>query len=242
MYTQFYQLRKPPFHVTPDPSFFFLSDSHKEALASIIYGIEQRKGFIAIFGEVGLGKTTVLRSYLDRIDRGQIKPVYVFNANVTFAGLLKTICRELGVRVRSAVVSEMVSALHEALIKEYRQGRNVVLIIDEAQNMPTGTLENLRMLSNLETSTDKLIQIVLVGQPEFQNRLEQHELRQLKQRLAIRHTITPLSSQESMDYIVHRLSKVTVGSHRVFTRKALLTVVKAAQGIPGTINILWCIG
>jgi general secretion pathway protein A len=238
MYTHFYRLKKGPFHVTPDPEFLFLSSGHKEALASIIYGIEQRKGFIAIVGEVGLGKTTVLRSYLDRVDRTQVKPVYIFNASVTFAGLLKTIFQELGLDVQSSDVFEMVNTLHAVLIKEYQQGRNVVLIIDEAQNMPVQTLENLRMLSNIETSTDKLIQIVLVGQPEFQKRLDLHQLRQLKQRLAIRHTIAPLSRQESMAYIEHRLSKVATGAEPVFSKAALRAIVKQAKGIPRLINIL----
>jgi nucleoside-triphosphatase THEP1 len=167
MYLSFYHLKKEPFHITPDPEFLFLSPSHKEALGSVIYGIEKRKGFVAITGEVGVGKTTILRSYLDRAELERLKIIYVFNPNVSFQGLLKTISRELGFTLRADDTYEMVNQLQEILIEMYWRNQFVVLIIDEAQNMPIDTLENLRMLSNLETSKDKLIQILLVGQPEF---------------------------------------------------------------------------
>jgi general secretion pathway protein A len=238
MYRQFYQLKRAPFHATPDPEFLFLSAGHREALASLTYGIEKRKGFIALIGEDGLGKTTVLRCYLEGSDRARFKPVYIFNADVRFAGLLKTIHRELGLDVDSTDAFELVGALHEELIEKYRQGQNVVLIIDEAQNMPTETLENLRVLSNLETSTDKLLQIVLVGRPELQKRLSQTQLRQLNQRLAVRCSLAPLGPEESLAYIEHRLSRVAMGTESVFTPDALKTVVKHAGGVPRLINIL----
>ncbi len=238
MYLSFYQLKKAPFHITPDPEFLFLSPSHKEALGSVIYGIEQRKGFVAITGEVGVGKTTILRSYLDNADRQGLKIIYVFNANVSFDGLLKTIYRELGLTVDTNDVYEMVNQLHVILIEEYRQNQNVVLIIDEAQNMPIETLENLRMLSNLETSKDKLIQILLVGQPEFERKLDLHELRQLKQRIAIRCKILPLSPKESLAYIEHRLARASGKRTSVFSKSALNLIVQHARGIPRIINIL----
>jgi general secretion pathway protein A len=181
MYLDYYQLEKYPFHVTPDPEFLFLSPSHREALASVIYGVEEKKGFIAILGEVGVGKTTILRSYLEKVEKDQLKTIYVFHANISFKDLLKTICRELGIPLGSDDLYDIVPNLHEALIEEYRQGHTVVLIIDEAQNMPIDTLENLRMLSNLETTEDKLIQIVLCGQPEFEVMLNRRELLALKQ-------------------------------------------------------------
>jgi type II secretory pathway predicted ATPase ExeA len=240
MYLSFYQLKKEPFHITPDPEFLYLSPSHKQALGSVIYGIEQRKGFIAITGEVGVGKTTILRSYLDRAEREQLKIIYVFNCNVSFGGLVKTIHRELGPTTSAATnVYEMVDQLHSILIEEYRQGRNVALIIDEAQNMPIATLENLRMLSNLETSKDKLIQILLVGQPEFDRKLELHELRQLKQRIAIRCKILPLTRGESIDYIRHRLAKASRKKKtKLFSRGALSLIVKHSRGIPRMLNVL----
>lgn len=237
MYLDFYKLEDKPFHITPDPGFLYLSPSHKEALASIIYGVEARKGFVTITGEVGVGKTTIIRSYLEKVDRKSLRTIYVFNSNVSFQGLLGSILRDLDHDVPNDVLN-MVDSLHRKLIEEYKRGRNVVLIIDEAQNMPLETLENLRMLSNLETTKDKLLQILLVGQPELEKTLQLHELRQLRQRIAVRCRILPLNNIESMEYIRHRLSKVTPRIDSVFTKGALNRVVKEAKGIPRTINIL----
>ena len=239
MYLRFYHLKKDPFNVTPDPEFLFLSPGNREALASIIYGVENRKGFIVITGEVGAGKTTILRSYLKKADKEHLKIVFLFNPNVSFEGLLKVIFSDLGSTPGTDDVFEMVNRLHHLLIEEYRQSNNVVLVVDEVQNMPVETLENLRMLSNLETSTDKLIQIVLAGQPEFRKLLERTELRQLKQRIAIQATISPFTREESHAYIEHRLEKVSTDStERVFTRGALKKIVKQAKGFPRNINIL----
>jgi general secretion pathway protein A len=238
MYLHYYHLRREPFRLTPDPDFFFLSTSHREALASIMYGVEQRKGFVAIIGEVGVGKTTILHSYLEEINKQQLKIIYIFNTNVSFNGLLKTICQELELSTKTDDSFEMVNRLHQWLIDEYREGRNVVLIIDEAQNMPVETLENLRMLSNLETSTDKLIQIVLVGQPELEQKLNLRELRQLNQRIAIKTNIMPLNRQESLAYIHHRLTKAASKDSNIFSKRALNLIVKQARGIPRIINIL----
>lgn len=238
MYANFYNLKKEPFHITPDPEFLFLSPSHKEALGSIIYGIGHKKGFVLITGEVGVGKTTIVRSYLEDVDRSKLKIIYIFNSNVSFQGLLKTIYRELGIIDLTDDVFELVNQLHYVLIEEYKKGITVVLIIDEAQNMPVETLENIRMLSNLETSTDKLIQIVFSGQPEFEQKLERKELRQLKQRIAVRATIRPLSAAESRAYILHRLNKASAKNSALFTDGALRRIIKEAQGIPRLINIL----
>ena len=243
MYLNFYNLRIEPFNVTPDPEFLFLNPSHKEALASIMYGVEKRKGFILITGEVGVGKTTILRSYLEKIDKEQTKVIYIFNSNVSFEGLLKTVCRELGLDTRLTDVFEIVDRLHIFLIDQYRQGHNVVLIIDEAQNMPKETLESLRMLSNLETTTDKLIQIVLVGQPELEEKLNHEELRQLKQRIAVHTVIYPLTKEESIAYIQHRLTKVYVKKSHIryvpiFNEESLKLIIKYSLGIPRIINIL----
>jgi len=238
MYASFYKLKKEPFHITPDPEFLFLSPSHKEALGSIVYGVGHRKGFVLITGEVGVGKTTIVRSYLEDIDRSKLKIIYIFNSNVTFQGLLKTICRELEIPDLTNDVVEMVNQLHYSLIEEYKKGFTVVLIIDEAQNMPVETLENIRMLSNLETSTDKLIQIIFSGQPEFEQKLERKELRQLKQRIAVKATIRPLTPDESRAYIVHRLAKASAENAALFTDGALRKIIKEANGIPRIINIL----
>jgi general secretion pathway protein A len=238
MYLDFYHFQKGPFHITPDPEFLFLSPSHKDALGTIIYGIEQRKGFVAIIGEVGLGKTTIIRSYLERVDPKQVKPIYIFNPQVSFAELLRTIYREFGLEPHTEDLLELVNHLYEVLLAEHQAGRNIVLVIDEAQNMPVETLENLRMLSNLETPTDKLLQILLVGQPEFEQKLTLQTLRQLRQRIAIRARILPLTPAESMAYIHHRLAKVALRRGPIFTAGALKRIVKQAKGVPRVINIL----
>ena len=238
MYQNFYRLKKEPFHITPNPEFLFLSPSHKQALGSIVYGVRNRKGFIVITGEVGVGKTTILRSYLEGVAKQKTKVIYIFNTNVSFKNLLKTIYKELGLDAKTGDVVEMLNDLYQILMEEYKQGNTVLLIADEAQNMPIETLENLRMLSNLETSNDKLLQIVLIGQYEFEEILNLHELRQLKQRIVIRSTIVPLSEKESAAYIKHRLDKAALNGSPVFTKGALKRIVKEAKGIPRVLNIL----
>ncbi len=238
MYLNFYGLRKQPFHVTPDPEFLYLSRSHKEALAAIIYGIAEKKGFVAITGPVGVGKTTILRSYLEGADKDKLRIVYIFNAELTFDGLLRTIYHELGIQLEATDVVEMVNRLYGYLIEQYKQGKTVVLVVDEAQNMPIETLESLRMISNLETSRDKLIQIVLVGQPEFDEKLSTTRLRQLKQRVAVRATIVPFSMEESLDYIKFRLQRAGADASSVFSSGAMKRIVEKARGIPRIINVL----
>jgi general secretion pathway protein A len=238
VYLNFYNLKREPFQITPDPEFLYLSPKHKEALAAILYGVKQRKGFVAIIGEVGVGKTTILRSYMEEVSKENLRIVYIFNANVTFGSLLKMVFRDLDLVPGTDDTSEMVNQLHEYLIEEYKEDRNVVLIIDEAQNIPVGTFESLRMLSNLESSTEKLIQIVLVGQPELEKKLDLKELRQLKQRIAVKATISPLSQKESMDYVLYRLAKGGTKDAPIFTKKALGMIVRHSKGIPRTINIL----
>lgn len=238
MYEKFYNLTREPFHITPDPRFLFLSEGHKQALASMVYGIEKRKGFVAITGGIGVGKTTIIRAYLEKAAAANLKVIYIFQANIGFVDLVKTIYREFDLKLATNNLADMVNGLHLALIEVYRQGKTVVIIIDEAQNMPVETLENLRMLSNLETPTEKLIQVVLVGQAEFDDLLERHELRQLKQRIAIRTHILPLSAEDSFAYIQHRLSVAGLDNSSIFDKGALDVIVKEARGIPRKLNIL----
>ena len=238
MYLSFFNLKKEPFQITPDPAFLFLSPGHKEALASIIYGVEKKKGFVLIIGAVGVGKTTILRAYLEKAEKGRFKIIYLFNSNISYHNLLRFIFKELNLTPESDDISEMVNELHKALINEYKEGNNVLLLIDEAQNMPVDTLENLRMLSNLETTTEKLIQIVFSAQPEFENTLNMDALRQLKQRIAVKATIAPLSSEESFSYIKHRLKKAADREPAIFTQAALNKIVRHAVGIPRLINVL----
>ncbi|MGC8490777.1 MAG: AAA family ATPase [Syntrophobacteraceae bacterium] len=238
MYHEFFKFKQDPFDITPDPEFLFLSPSHKEASGSIFYGIETRKGFVAVTGEVGLGKTTILRSYLEGTDPEKIRIVYIFNSAVSFDKLLRQICADLGIPVGNEDQAELLDILFYHLIEEYRKDHNVVLIIDEAQNMPVETLERLRVLTNLETSQDKLIQIILAGQPELEAKLELPELRHLNQRIAIRSHIEALTADESVAYIHHRLMKASSFHNPVFTKKAMKLIIKQAGGVPRTINIL----
>jgi len=238
MYLDFYHLNREPFRITPDPEFLYLSPGHKEALAAIAYGVEQRKGIIAVTGEVGTGKTTILRYYLGKADPERLKAAYVFNPAVSFPALLQMIFRELGIPPGSGEAGGMVDRFHGYLIEEYRKDHTVVLFIDEAQNMPVETLENLRMLSNLESSEDKLLQIVLCGQTELEPLLDRNELRQLKSRIAVRAAIPPLSRKESLAYFRHRMSISSEEGSDIFTRAALERIVRKAKGNPRSINIL----
>lgn len=238
MYLNFYNLKKEPFNITPDPDLLFLSPSHKEALAAVIYGVTQRKGFVVIIGEVGVGKTTIIRSFLDKANNRQLKVIYLFNANLSFKALLKTIYENLGHVPASEDVFEMVNQLHSILIENYKAGVNVVLIVDEAQNMPVDTLKNLHMLSNLETSTEKLIQVVFSGQPEFEDTLSCDMLRQLKQRVVIKVRILPLTTKESFAYIDYRLSKTAEKDPDIFRSGALKLIIQKAAGIPRIMNTL----
>ncbi len=266
MYLKFYQLESEPFHITPDPEYLFLSPSHKEALASVLYGVERRKGFIALTGEVGTGKTTVIRAFLEHkrpntatdaqireasnatpsdplepvagAPESRLVPICLLNSALSFDELMRTILKQLHIDARSMTVAEMVNRLHWALIAAYRRGHNVVLFIDEAQNMPVETLEALRMLSNLETHTDKLIQIVLAGQPELEEKLSLHALRQFRQRIAVRARLELLTRKESVEYIEHRLAKAALLPGRVFSDAALRFIARSGRGCPRALNII----
>ena len=238
MYSRFYGFSTEPFQNTPDLDFLFLSQNHKEALACIEYGIRQRKGFIAITGEVGVGKTIILRSYLTKVDANKQKTIYILNPRISFDSLLATILKELSAEPVAGPATQKLNQLHEVLIAEYRSDHTVVLIIDEVQNMPIETLECIGMLSNLETATEKLIQVVLVGQPELDVLLNRYELRQARERIVLRARIAPLTKTESEEYIYHRLSLVRREPRAVFSKQALDRIVKSANGIPRRLNIL----
>jgi len=238
MYSRFYGFTTEPFQNTPDLDFLFLSPNHKEALACIEYGIQQRKGFIAVTGEAGVGKTIILRSYLTKVDAQKQKTIYVLNPKLTFDSLLTTILKELSAEPVAGIAAQKLNQLHEVLIAEYRNDHTVVLIIDEAQHIPIETLESIRMLSNMETATEKLIQIVLVGQPELDALLNRSELRHVRERIALRARIAPLTKTESEEYIDHRLNLVSREPRSVFSKQALDRIVKSANGIPRRLNIL----
>jgi general secretion pathway protein A len=230
-YTSFFGIRESPFHVTPDPDNILLTESHKQALGSICYGILARKEFVVVTGEVGVGETSVLRSSLDRLDPAKTKTVYPFNPRLKPAALYEVILTDLGGQIDSG--QSAVEALQYHLLELYNRGINVVLAIDDAQNMPEETLEDLRVLSNLETRSDKLLQIVLVGQPELDTMLAKWSMRQLRQRVAMRATISALSLAQSFRYVRHRLAVAgRVEDEPLFSLPALFYIAYAAQGNP----------
>jgi general secretion pathway protein A len=238
VYVDFYGLDREPFHITPDPDFLYLSPCHKEAFATILYGVEQQKGFVVVSGEVGTGKTTILRAYLKQLKKTKIRPIYIFDPDVSFEELLEAILHEFDYGEPATSQFTRLQWLRHKLIDEYEVGSTVVLMIDEAQNMPVETLEKLRVLTNLETPTDKLIQVLLVGQPELEEKLALHQLRQLNQRVAVRAKLRPLSKRESQGYIRFRLVEAGGKPEQIFTEGAVALITRYAKGNPRVLNIV----
>ncbi len=237
MYEQFYGLREKPFNMTPDPEFLFFTEKHKEAFAHLVYGIRERRGFIEITGEVGAGKTTLCRALLNEFDT-DTKIALILNPFLTDIELLRAINEELYIDSSGETTKELLDTLNKYLIDQHAAGRNVVLLIDESQNLPIQTLEQIRIISNLETVKAKLIQIVLVGQPELRQLLSKPELRQLNQRITVRYHISPLSRQETEDYIYHRLKVAGDQGGITFSKEAIDLIFKITSGVPRMINIL----
>jgi general secretion pathway protein A len=238
MYESFYGLKENPFKVTPDPKFLYLGENHKEALAQLLYGVKESKGFIVITGEVGAGKTTLLYSLLERIDNnGHMKTAFLFNPKLEVNDFILYILRDLGVKVRRSTKGDYLQALHGYLLDAYRHDKKVVLIVDEAQGLKPELLEEIRLLSNLETAKSKLLQIVLVGQPELNKTLLDPDFRQLKQRVNLRYHLTPLSEKETKEYIEKRL-RIAGSNGAIFTPKAIREIYRRSRGIPRVINIL----
>jgi general secretion pathway protein A len=237
VYTAYYQLREKPFALTPDPRFLFLSLSHREALAHVIYGVEQGEGFIAVTGEVGTGKTTLCRTLLERLGGGA-ELAFIFNPTLSGEELWRAISMEYGLPEANRTRAELIDQLGRFLLDAKAAGRRVVLVVDEAQNLSMETLEEVRLLSNLETSTAKLIQIVLFGQPELDEKLDSPALRQLRQRITVRWRLSPLSQLESAAYVCHRV-RIAAGCNRdLFARSALREIGRRARGIPRVLNLL----
>jgi len=238
MYKDFYHFTKEPFNNTPDSEFLYLSPTHWEALAAIVYGTENRKAFILITGDVGVGKTSILRAHLKDIDRDKVRYIYITNPNLTFRELLEKIFKELHIEAEGLTTGQMVARFHHVVADEYQHGRNFIILVDEAQHMPVETLENIKLFSNLETSTDKMIQFVFAAPPEFDQILDLHHLRSLKQRITVRARIHPLSAEESAEYIQYRLSLVADSEEQAFTKDAIIMIAARAKGIPKIINII----
>ncbi len=239
LYREYFGLTQTPFGITPDPFFLYLSASHREALAQLSYGIKARKGFVILTGEVGTGKTTLIHSLLRDLG-DDTQTALIFSTIMNPLDLLRYICEEFQLiepRQPSTEIHDYLVVLNEFLLQKYRNGENCALIIDEAQNLSPEVLESIRLLSNFETSKDKLLQIVLVGQPELAIRLNSQELRQLKQRITLRHQLHVLSLSECREYVSNRL-RIAGGDPAIFTQAALESLYRYSGGIPRLINVL----
>lgn len=238
MYLQSFGLREKPFTLSPDPRYLFLAESHREALAHLLYGVDQGEGFIAVVGEVGTGKTTLCRTLLQRLG-AETEVAFVFNPDLSPQELLESVCNEFGIAVPGgASRRDLLDRINGYLVHNKGQGRRVLLIIDEAQNLPSETLEQVRLLSNLETETSKLIQIVLLGQPELSAKLASNELRQLRQRISVWWNLGPLSRAETFEYVRHRLRVAGGAARSPFSDGALREVHRRSAGVPRVVNIL----
>ena len=237
MYLHFFNLREPPFNLTPDPRFLFLSAQHEEALTHLLYGIHERKGFIEITGEVGTGKTMLCRALLERLDK-TVSTALIFNSYLTKMELLQGITDDLGLQPRETTSKGYIDTLNAYLLDEFTAGRNAVVVIDEAQNLESTVLEQLRMLSNLETERGKLLQIILVGQPELHAKLAAPQMRQLEQRIAVRFHIHELTRTETEQYITHRMSVAGAAHTVTWSRRAVRLIHRYTGGIPRRINLL----
>ena len=237
MYLSFYGLKKKPFNITSDPNFLFMSKRHKEAFSHLLYGINERKGFLEITGEIGTGKTTLCRALLNQLN-GQAKTSFILNPNLSELQLLQSILEDFGLPIKRRTKVDLLRQLNKFLLEQEEQGCNVILILDEAQNLTAKLLEQIRMLSNLETEREKLFQIILVGQPELKQRLQSPKLTQLRQRIAIRYHIMPLDRDEVGQYIYHRLKVAGSDGSIIFSNEAIDEIYKYSQGTPRLINVL----
>jgi len=225
--------------MTPDPQYVYFGENHREALAQLFYGVQEKKGFIVLTGEVGTGKTTLLHFLLDKLnhDGTQTKTAFLFNPKLTVNDFIEYILKDLGVEVKGGTKGDHLHLLHETLINSYKKGERVILIIDEAQGLNPALLEEIRLLSNLETPKSKLLQIILVGQPELDKTLSQDGFRQLRQRVNMRYYLPALSKKETKEYIDKRL-RIAGRKEPIFTKNALREVYSRSKGTPRLINVL----
>lgn len=236
MYLQFFNLKEEPFSLTPDPRFFFLSNQHDVAVNALLYGVQSRKGFLMLTGEVGTGKTTVCRTLISKLGQ-EVELAVILNPLLSMTGLLRAINRDFGNEVKSNSLEKQMEGLNRFLSARVKEGRNAVVLIDEAQNLSVEALEMTRLLSNLETDRQKLLQIILVGQPELEQTLQKHELRQLEQRISIRHCLGVLKFDEMREYVSHRLMIANGEGQLHFKDGALKKLYNQSKGYPRLINI-----
>jgi general secretion pathway protein A len=238
MYKEFYGLRANPFNVNPDPRYLFLTRHTEEALACLTYGIQSRKGFVLLTGEVGTGKTTLINKLLEWLRLQQVATAFIFNSRLNVPQFLDYMMADFGIPCDSRAKSQILLRLYNWLLDRYRAGETAVLIVDEAQNLSEEVLEEIRMLTNLETFTEKLLQIVLVGQPELEQKLKQPQLRQLRQRLTLRAKTHALTLDETKAYVQQRLRIAGSNGQQIFEPEAVIAVHRYASGIPRVINLL----
>lgn len=236
MYEAFFGLAQPPFNMTPDPRFVYLSRHHQAALSAMCYGVERRTGFIQITGEIGAGKTTLSRAFLRQLGEN-VHSSLVFNPKLSELELLQEIVEDFGLKPKTRRRKDYFDCLNSFLLEESAKGFNAVLIIDEAQLLPPRALEQIRLLSNLETATQKLLQIILMGQPELKDLLKRPDLKQLRQRITVRCHLSELSLEEVQQYIAHRLN-VAGASENFFTPEAMQRIYELSSGVPRVINVL----
>jgi general secretion pathway protein A len=238
MYKSFFNLQRNPFEITPDPAFMFPTQRHNEALAALYYGVQRRKGFIVMTGEVGTGKTLVIRCLLELLNRQSVTYAYVFNSRLSADDFLGYIAGDLGIAAKGKTKGELLLDLSAYLVGRYQRRLTTVLVVDEAHHLATEVLEEIRLLTNLETADQKLLQILLVGQPELDRKLDSIELRQLKQRIVWRSHLDPLTREETAGYIHRRLRIAGANSHAasMFPAETIAAVYRHARGIPRLIN------
>ncbi len=237
MYCTFYGLIRSPFEMTPDPAFLYLGETHREGLATLVYGVRSRKGFVMLTGEVGTGKTTLLHALLAQLDEST-DSAYIFNPRLEPLDFFKLLFNDLGIQETCISKAEYLLALNHFLIDRLKNDRTVLLIVDEAQNLSREMLEEIRLLSNLETPNSKLIQIVLAGQPELGEMLDRDDLRQLRQRIVLRHELKPFDAAESEYYVEERLRLAGYTGKGIFKRSALRELFAVTGGVPRLVNVV----
>jgi len=238
MYESFFGLTESPFRVNPDPRYLYLTEEINEALAGLMYAIKRRKGFVTLIGEVGTGKTTLVNSLLDWAKQQNIRTAFLFNSRVNTTQLFEFILAEFGITCESRSKSQQLMKLNQWLLERHNSGETSVLIVDEAQNLTYPVMEEIRMLTNLETSTDKLLQIVLSGQPELEEKLKLPQLRQLRQRISVQCKTSPLTAEQTHEYVAERLRIAGANGQPIFSMKATDAIHRYAHGIPRVINLL----
>ncbi len=240
MYKSFYNLKRNPFEITPDPSFLFPTRRHNEALAALYYGVRRHKGFVVMTGEVGTGKTLLVRCLLELLSRKNVAYAYVFNSRLSPLEFLQYIAGDLGLTTSGKTKSELLLDLSSFLVARHQKKLTTVLVVDEAHHLPVEVLEEVRLLTNLETAEEKLLQILLVGQPELDEKMDSMDLRQLKQRIALRSQLAALNAEETRGYILRRLQLASANSHssEIFSQETIARVYHHSRGIPRLINTI----